>query len=42
LFYLDKDGMLTSVSVQAAGTSFSAGAPVSILNTSYYSGGSRN
>ena len=38
LFYLDKDGMLTSVSVQAAGTSFSAGVPVRILNTSYYSG----
>ena len=38
LFYLDKDGMLTSVSVQAAGTSFSAGVPVKILNTSYYSG----
>jgi hypothetical protein len=30
--------MLTSVSVQATGTSISAGAPVRILNTSYYSG----
>ncbi len=38
LFYLDKDGMLTSVSVPAAGASFSAGTPVRILNTSYYSG----
>ena len=40
LFYLDRDGMLTSVPVQAAGTTFSAGAPVQLLKTSYLAGAS--
>ena len=38
LFYLDRDGLLTAVSIQASGTSFAAGAPTKILNTRYFPG----
>ena len=41
LFYLDKDGFLTSVAVQTAPQgAFSAGAPAKILNTKYFLGAS--
>jgi serine/threonine-protein kinase len=40
LFYLDREGLLTSVPVQAAGGSFSAGVPVRMLKTRYVSGSS--
>ena len=41
LFYLDKDGLLTSVKVlPAEGTEFAATQPVKILNTKYYLGAS--
>ena len=39
LFYLDRDGRVSSVSV-TPGASFTATAPARILNTSYYSGAS--
>jgi eukaryotic-like serine/threonine-protein kinase len=39
LFYLDRDGLLTSVSV-TPGTAFTAGAPRQILRTGYYRGAS--
>jgi serine/threonine-protein kinase len=38
LFYLDESGLLTSVSVQTNGATFTAGAPTRILNTRYYAG----
>jgi hypothetical protein len=39
LFYLDRDGLLTSVTVaDAQGTAFSAGTPARILRTRYYAG----
>ena len=39
MFYLDRDGLLTSVAVQEAqGTTFTASAPVKILNRRYYLG----
>ena len=38
LFYLDGNGLLTSVPVQATATTFSAGTPTKILNTPYYAG----
>ena len=38
LFYLDRDGLLTAVSVQVSGTSFAAGAPKKILSTRYFQG----
>jgi serine/threonine-protein kinase len=41
LFYLDKDGLLTSVKVlPAVGTAFAATQPVKILNSKYYLGAS--
>ena len=41
LFYLDGEGMLTSVAVPAApGSTFSPGPPVKILNKSYHAGAS--
>jgi eukaryotic-like serine/threonine-protein kinase len=41
LFYLDRDGFLTSVSVTAAsGASFVAGTPQRVLNTKYHAGSS--
>ena len=41
LFYLDKDGLLTSVNVRpAVGTTFAATQPVRILNSRYYLGAS--
>ncbi len=40
LFYLDANGMLTSVSVQATATTFSAATPVKILDRAYYAGAS--
>jgi serine/threonine-protein kinase len=41
LFYLDRDGLLTSVAIPAAtGATFSAGTPVKILNRTYYAGAS--
>jgi Tol biopolymer transport system component len=38
LFYLDRDGLLTAVSVQTTAGRFSAAVPAKILNTKYYSG----
>ena len=38
LFYLDRDGYLTSVAVKAVGGQFSAGAPTTLLKTVYYRG----
>jgi serine/threonine-protein kinase len=38
LFYLDADGFLTTVSVQAVGSTFKAGTPTKLLNTRYYAG----
>jgi serine/threonine-protein kinase len=38
LFYLDENGLLTSVSVQTNGEAFAAGAPTKILSTRYYAG----
>ena len=40
LFYLDRDGMLTSVAVQVSGATFSAGTPVKLLKTRYVAGSS--
>jgi serine/threonine protein kinase len=41
LFYLDREGLLTSVAIPAAtGAAFSAGTPVKILNRKYYAGAS--
>ena len=41
LFYLDKDGLLTSATVlSAAGNAFAAGPPAKILNAKYYLGSS--
>jgi serine/threonine-protein kinase len=40
LFYLDRDGMLTSVPVQASGATFSAGTPVQLLKSRYVAGSS--
>jgi serine/threonine-protein kinase len=41
LFYLDGDGLLTSVAIPAAtGATFSAGTPVRILSKKYYAGAS--
>jgi hypothetical protein len=40
LFYLDRDGMLTSVAMPMVGTSLSPGPAVKILKTSYYNGSS--
>ena len=41
LFYLDRDGMLTSVAITAApGAAFEAGPPARILNRKYYLGAS--
>ena len=36
LFYLDGNNLLTSVPVQTAGSTFSAGNPTKILNTAYW------
>ena len=41
LFFLDGDGRLTSVPVQATATTFRPGAATKILNTRYYAGFSR-
>ena len=41
LFYLDGDGRLTSVPVQATATTFRPGAATKILDTRYYAGFSR-
>jgi eukaryotic-like serine/threonine-protein kinase len=38
LFYLDRDGFLTSVPVKTDGGQFSAGAPSRLLKTAYYRG----
>jgi eukaryotic-like serine/threonine-protein kinase len=38
LYYLDGDNLLTTVSVSAAGDTFSAGPPVRLLQTSYVAG----
>jgi serine/threonine-protein kinase len=38
LFYLDQDGMLTSVPIQTKGDSLSAGTPTRLLKTRYYAG----
>jgi hypothetical protein len=38
LFYLDKDGFLTSVAVRAEGPAFTAGTPARLLQTKYYAG----
>jgi serine/threonine-protein kinase len=38
LFYLDGQGLLTSVPLRIAGSSFSAGNPVRLLTTKYYPG----
>lgn len=40
LFYLDRDGLLTSVPVQTAVGTFSAGAPVRVSTTRYVAGAS--
>ena len=41
LFYLDREGLLTSVAIPAApGATFAAGPPVKILNRKYYAGAS--
>ncbi len=41
LFYLDREGLLTSVAVPAAlGATFTSGPPVKILNRKYYAGAS--
>jgi serine/threonine-protein kinase len=40
LFYLDENGLLTSVAVTTTGETFSAGAPTRILNKRYYAGSS--
>jgi eukaryotic-like serine/threonine-protein kinase len=38
LFYLDESGLLTSVSVQINGATFTPGTPSKILSTRYYAG----
>ena len=38
LFYLDANDLLTSVPVQIAGATFSAGRPTKILSARYYAG----
>ena len=38
LFYLDGNGLLTSVAVQTTATTFSASTPTRILDTPYYAG----
>ena len=38
LFYLDGNGLLTSVAVQTTATTFSASTPIRILDTPYYAG----
>ena len=40
LFYLDQDGLLTAVTVQAIGGKLSAGLPAKVLNTRYHGGAS--
>jgi hypothetical protein len=37
LFFLDENSLLTSVTVQTAGASFSAGKPTKVLQTPYFS-----
>src|SRR4030095_4235053 len=40
LFYLDSDGLLTSVAVQSKGEAFSVGAPIKLLTNKYVLGSS--
>ena len=40
LFYLDRDGLMTSVTVRVDGASLSAGVPTTILKTRYVAGAS--
>jgi len=38
LFYLDRNDMLTSVTVEAKGSTFSAGNPTKLLDSAYFTG----